>query len=352
VAPLVTPKDLLSTDDGMPRALRVPELDVAALLADDMTATGLDRVRPQRFGPLSLLTRCPDGGLVTFLDSARYATDLDSATGHVVVTSPELVGALPPGNATITSPRPPKAALFELVERALREGRFERLAGYRSPSAKVHPTAVIDEHVYIDDDATVGPGAVLLANTYVGPGARVKPNAVIGDEGFETVRVGDAVRVVDHAGGVWLGAGVHVGALSGVDRGLYGDFTVLGDYTLTDDQVYVAHNVVCGRRCTLTAGVAILGWTRLGDDVWLGPATSVNQLLHIGTAAYVGTGSVVRHDVASHALVYGDTARQKGWVCDCHGQLDAIDDRRYRCSSCGRQYRLDGEDLALVSPTR
>jgi len=345
LAPLVTPTDLLLARDGVPRAMRVPDLELAPLLTDDMTPIGLDGVRPQRFGPLSMLARFPDGGLVTFLDSARYATDLDGAAGHVVVTTPELVNVVPTGNATVTSARPPKAGLFELVERALREQRFERLAEYRSPSARVHPTAVVDEHVYIDDDATVGPGAVLLANTYVGPGARVKPNAVLGDDGFETVRVGDAVRVVNHAGGVWLGAGVHIGALSCVDKGLYGDFTVLGDYTQTDDQVYVAHNVVCGQRCTLTAGVAVLGWTQLGDDVWLGPSTSVNQLLQIGTAAYVGTGSVVRHDVASHALVYGDTARQKGWACSCHGRLEKTGDRQFECPSCRRRYRVDDGQL-------
>jgi UDP-3-O-[3-hydroxymyristoyl] glucosamine N-acyltransferase len=133
--------------------------------------------------------------------------------------------------------------------------------------------------------------------------------------------------------------------VSCVDQGLYGDFTVLGDYTQTDDQVYVAHNVVCGRRCTLTANVAVLGWTELGDDVWLGPSTSVNQLLHVGSAAYVGTGSVVRHDVAPNALVYGETARQKGWACDCHARLEPVGDDRFACPSCERQYRLDGEDL-------
>ncbi len=344
---LVTPQDLLKAADE-PRALRVPGLDVGALASEDMTASGLDGIRALRFGPLSMLPTCPHGGLVTFLESRRYANELAGVTRHVVVTSPDLVDAVPDGNAIVISEDSPKAAFCKLFERALNRESFERLVGYRSPSARVHPTASVDENVYIDDDAEISPGAVLLGNTYVGRGARIRPNAVIGDDGFETVRSGDSVRVVRHAGGVWLGAGVQVGSTSCVDKGLYGDFTVLGDYTQTDHHVYVAHAVVCGRRCTLTAGVVVLGWTRLGDDVWLGPSTSVNQLLHIGSVAFVGTGSVVRHDVSAHALVYGPTAGQKGWSCLCHTRLESASGRQFDCPSCGRRYRLDGDALSLI----
>jgi UDP-3-O-[3-hydroxymyristoyl] glucosamine N-acyltransferase len=141
---------------------------------------------------------------------------------------------------------------------------------------------------------------------------------------------------------------VQLGSVSTVDKGLYGDFTVLGDYTQTDSHVYLAHNVVCGRRCTLTTGVAVPGWSTLGDDVWMGPSTSVNQLLHVGSGAFVGTGSTVRHDVPAHGLLYGSTARQKGWSCVCHTRLESGDEVAFSCPSCGRRYRREGERLSLA----
>ncbi len=43
---------------------------------------------------------------------------------------------------------------------------------------------------------------------------------------------------------------------------------------------------------------------------------------------------MVTRDVPDHALVYGNPARQVGWVCDCGHRLE--DD--LSCSYCGRRY--------------
>ncbi len=317
------------------------DFDLASLVESDMQLRTSSGVTPRRFGPLSLLAALPSGGLVTFLESPRFAGVLRDATGHVVVTRPELAEAIPEGNDCIVTTGSPKEAFCRLAERAIDQGRYETLASYRSPTARVHPTATVGEHVYVDDDADVGPGVVVYPNTYVGVGARLQANSVVGDDGFETTSPTGPRRVLRHAGGVWFDRDTRLGSTSCVDKGLYGDFTYLGVQTLTDHHVYVAHAVACGPRCTIGAGVILLGWVQLGSDVWIGPASSVNQLLRIGAGAFLGTGSVVRHDVLPYALVYGDTARQKGWSCVCHSRLDAQPDEGVECATCGRSYRLE-----------
>ena len=42
----------------------------------------------------------------------------------------------------------------------------------------------------------------------------------------------------------------------------------------------------------------------------------------IGRYSFVGAGSVVTRDVPDYALVHGNPARMRGWMCQCGNQLD------------------------------
>ena len=65
----------------------------------------------------------------------------------------------------------------------------------------------------------------------------------------------------------------------------------------------------------------------------------------IGDHAFIGAGSVVIRDVPAHALVVGNPAKQKGWMCECGIRLDmgALLD----CGQCGKSYRISKEGLEL-----
>jgi UDP-2-acetamido-3-amino-2,3-dideoxy-glucuronate N-acetyltransferase len=65
----------------------------------------------------------------------------------------------------------------------------------------------------------------------------------------------------------------------------------------------------------------------------------------IGEYAFVGAGSVVTKDVPPYALVYGNPARQAGWMCQCGEKLDmSVDDcgEKTICNSCGADYLRNG----------
>jgi acetyltransferase-like isoleucine patch superfamily enzyme len=64
----------------------------------------------------------------------------------------------------------------------------------------------------------------------------------------------------------------------------------------------------------------------------------------VGEYAMVGAGSVVTKDVPPFALVYGNPAELKGWVCYCGRPLREIEEKRelsvvYRCS-CGKTVEI------------
>ena len=65
----------------------------------------------------------------------------------------------------------------------------------------------------------------------------------------------------------------------------------------------------------------------------------------IGEHAFVAAGAVVTRDVPAHALVVGNPARQKGWVCACGEGLG----EDLRCPACGTGHALTENGLAAAA---
>jgi UDP-2-acetamido-3-amino-2,3-dideoxy-glucuronate N-acetyltransferase len=140
--------------------------------------------------------------------------------------------------------------------------------------------------------------------------------------------------------------------------------------------VLIESDVVIGSRVTIKSGVQLWDGTCIEDDVFIGPnATFTNdrtprsrrtrrQLLvtrvqryatiganatilpglTIGKAAMVSAGAVVTRDVPDHALMIGNPARRRGWVCLCG---ETLRDGGLRCQ-CGNRYERSASGLILV----
>jgi serine acetyltransferase len=57
----------------------------------------------------------------------------------------------------------------------------------------------------------------------------------------------------------------------------------------------------------------------------------------LGANAFAGAGAVITRDVAPHAFVVGNPARQIGWACRCGYRLSD----ELSCRECGRTYHLE-----------
>jgi len=280
-------------------------------LSDICSRAGVHVVRDSDFESLGLLSYDCPRMLACLYDPSYISRELlTNRSVAAVITRPELAPRIPAGLGLGTAPDP-VAAFYAIHEILLRETSFywRNFPTEISPSAVIHTGAHLESNnVRIGPGVIVEPGAIILDHCIIGEDSVIRAGAVLGASGFEPVRIGGAVRIVSHAGGVRIGERVEIQSQSVVCRGVFGTFTEIGDDTKVSSLVNISHNVTIGKRCRIASSAVVLGSAGIGDDVWIGPNATISNQVVIGDAAAVSLGAVVVRDVAAGARVSGNFA--------------------------------------------
>jgi UDP-2-acetamido-3-amino-2,3-dideoxy-glucuronate N-acetyltransferase len=186
------------------------------------------------------------------------------------------------------------------------------------PDNDVHETAVIDEGVKIGRGTKIWHFSHVLSNSTIGENCNIGQNVVIGPD----VSIGDRCKIQNNVSvykGITLEAGVFCGP-SMVFTNIYNPRAEISKMAQLR-HTFVRKGATLGANCTIVCGHTI------------------------GRYAFVAAGAVVTGDVQDHALVMGNPARNKGWMCECGEKLGPD----LYCFVCGKRYRKDKGGLARES---
>jgi UDP-3-O-[3-hydroxymyristoyl] glucosamine N-acyltransferase len=249
--------------------------------------------------------------ILTFLESDKYIARF-TTNGNIsaVITTKEISPSIPETCGLVLSSNPRKDFYTFHNYLALHTDFYGKaFPSIISPTASIHPSSfVADTSVIIDDNVVIEPNATVYERSVIGKGSIIRSGVRIGAEGFEFKRFGEEILHIEHAGGARLGANVEVQCNSNIDRSVFGGFTEVGDDTKIDTLVHIGHHSKVGQRCLIAALTVVAGSTVIGNDVWIGPGSTISSELHIEDRAIVTLGSVVTTNIAEGQHVTGNFA--------------------------------------------
>jgi UDP-2-acetamido-3-amino-2,3-dideoxy-glucuronate N-acetyltransferase len=178
----------------------------------------------------------------------------------------------------------------------------------------VHPSSYVDEPCSIGAGTKIWHFSHVMSNCRIGERCNIGQNVVISPE----VVIGDNVKIQNN-----------VSVYTGV---------------ILEDDVFCGPSMVFTNVTNPRSHVARKNEykrTLVRQGASLGANSTVVCGVTIGRYAFVGAGSVVTRDVPDYALVYGNPARVRGWMCACGIGIEFTNEAGSlvaRCSACGTRY--------------
>ena len=182
----------------------------------------------------------------------------------------------------------------------------------------LHPSS------YIDEDVQIGKGTKIWHFCHIMKGARLGRNCKLGQN-------------------VHIGSGVQIGNNVKIQNNV----SVYTGVILEDDVFcgpsMVFTNIINPRSAIPRNSEEFYKRTLAKKGATLGANATIVCGNTLGRCSFVGAGAVVTKDVPDYALVYGNPARIRGWMCECGIKLEFKNDKAV-CKECNKSYVREGKD--------
>jgi UDP-3-O-[3-hydroxymyristoyl] glucosamine N-acyltransferase len=296
----------------------MPEWDVRSVLSNlaiDFQSEG-SNVKVRGFASIDEATE--NDIAFCWYTGEKGVSYISKSKGGVILCKKEMQGLVyPKGRQSLIFTDNPRLVFVRVTKEMHRQEQLVGVSGTAIISEKsdIGPNCYIGDYVVIGDNCSVGDNTLiydrvsLVQNCIIGNNCIIQSGASLGSDGFafERYETGELEKF-PHRGYVMIGNNVEIYANCSIARGSLSD-TRIGDGTKLDALVHIAHNVIVGKNCELTAGTIIGGSTTVGDTSWTGLNSTIKNGIKVGKNVIVASGASVIHDVPDGDIVAGVPAR-------------------------------------------
>lgn len=182
----------------------------------------------------------------------------------------------------------------------------------------IHPSAIVESK-------NIGRNTRIWAFAHILEGAKIGRNVNIGDHCFieNDVTIGNNV-VIKNGISIWDGVTIEDGAFLGPNAALTNELFPRSGFPKGLEKTLIKKGATISANATILTGITL------------------------GEYCTIGAGSVVTKDIPDHALIYGNPARQMGWMCVCGLKLIFNKNKKTTCS-CGKKFVFKGGLIKLFN---
>lgn len=189
---------------------------------------------------------------------------------------------------------------------------------------EIHPTAIVDKGVELDQGVKVGPYAIIKGKVQIGAGTKIESHAVIGSEHgvvtmgknnhvFSSAMIGGPPQDLKYKGEATrleIGDGnlirefvtMNIGTVTGTGT------THVGSHNLFMAYVHVAHDCRIGNHIAIANTTNFAGHVTVEDNVRIGGVCSFSQFITIGKYSFIAGDSAVNKDIMPFTMAQGKYA--------------------------------------------
>jgi len=184
-----------------------------------------------------------------------------------------------------------------------------------------HPSSIIDENCKIGDGTKIWHFSHIMSESVIGKGCNIGQNVVVSPG----VILGDNVKVQNNVS-------------------IYTGVICEDDVFLGPSMVFT--NVINPRSAITRKNEFRKTIVRKGASI--GANATIICGNEIGQYAMIGAGAVITRNVAAYALVYGNPARQNGWISEYGHKLKFDSEGIAICPESGEKYMLFNNEVSKI----
>ena len=179
-----------------------------------------------------------------------------------------------------------------------------------SKHASIHPSTIIEPNCCIGRGVKIGKNCIIKSNTVIKntilhDNIIISENCTIGSTGFGfNLKNMGALNILPHIGIVYIEDNVFIGANCTIDRAKI-DSTFIGNSSMLDNHIHIAHNVILGSNACIAAQTGISGSVKIGKNLISGGQVGIAGHLSIGDYVVIAAKSGVTKNIENNCKVGG-----------------------------------------------